>query len=284
MDDPGVTILFRRYAHRQVQVDPIPGGDPWKVFKFINVMPSNQLIVLVYIAGAFIPDIPKVIVHAHGPQGSGKNTFFRVIKKLTDPSSIEVLIHPRDRSELIQVLSHHHVALFDNLCELPGWMAEIPAQVATGSGILKRTLYTDDDDQIYTLLRSIGLNGINLVIDKADLMDRAVLLFIERIEETRRKRESELWAEFERERASILGGIIDAISKAMAIYPGVKFPFLFRMIDFTAWGYAIAEALGRPGDEFLECYRRNVERQTDEVIQGSALAAPGWMSGKVAQA
>jgi energy-coupling factor transporter ATP-binding protein EcfA2 len=265
-------ILFRRYAHQQAQVDPLPGGDPWKVFKFINVTPSNQLIVLIYIASAFIPDIPRVIVHAHGPQGSGKSTFFRVIKKLTDPSSIEILIRPRDRSELIQVLSHHHVCLFDNLYELPDWMPDILAQAATGSGISKRALYTDDDDHIYTLLRSIGLNGINLVIDKADLMDRALLLFIERIEESRRKKEADLWAEFENERPSILGGLVDGISKAMAIYPGVKLPFLFRMADFTAWGYALAEAFSRSGDEFLDCYRRNVEQQTDEVIQGNTLA------------
>jgi hypothetical protein len=265
-------ILFRRYAHQQVQISPVLGGDPWQFFKFVNVAKENQLLVLVYIISCFIPDIPHPIFNLHGSQGSGKTTFSRLVKRITDPSSTEAIIHPRDATELVQQLAHHHFIVFDNLSGLPDWMSDILAQACTGSGFSKRQLYTDDDDVIYSVKRCIGLNGINQIVGKPDLMDRCILLSLERIDPERRMEEAELWRQFDEIRPLIFGGILDTISRAMRIYPEVKLPFLYRMADFTRWGYAIAEALGRPGKEFLDSYQGNVERQTEEVIQRNTLA------------
>jgi hypothetical protein len=265
-------ILFRHYAHQQVQVNPTPGGDPWQVFEFVNVSEPNRLLVLVYIISCFIPDIPHPIFHPHGPQGSGKTCLCTVIKKLVDPSSVEAIISPRDVVQLVQMVAHHHICLFDNISTLPGWMSDILAQACTGGGFSKRQLYTDDDDIIYQVKRCIGLNGINLLISKPDLMDRAILLNLERIEPARRIEEGILWQKFNEEQASILGGILDVLAKTMAVYPNVKLPHLYRMADFTRWGFAIAEALGGLGVEFLGAYGKNIEVQNEEVIQGNTLA------------
>ncbi len=70
----------------------------------------------------------------------------------------------------------------------------------------------------------------------------------------------------------ILGGIFDVIANAMKGYSDVKLSHLPRMADFAKWGYAIAEALGGRGNEFLKSYQQNVERQNEEVIQGNTLA------------
>ncbi len=265
-------VLFRRYAHQQVQVRPTPGGDPWRVFEFLNVSEPNRLLVLVYIISCFIPDIPHPIFHPHGPQGTAKTCLCKAIKKLSDPSSIEAIITPRDVTELVQVLAHHHVCLFDNLSSLPSWMSDVLAQACTGGGFSKRQLYTDDGDIIYQVKRCIGLNGINLMISKPDLMDRAILLNLERIEPSRRIEEAILWQKFDEERPYILGGIFDVLAKAVAIYPNVKPSCLHRMADFTRWGFAIAEALGGLGEKFLIAYGRNIEAQNEEVVQGNTLA------------
>ena len=42
----------------------------------------------------------------------------------------------------------------------------------------------------------------------------------------------------------MIGGAFTLLSKAMAIYPHVELNELFRMADFTRWGYAVAEAAG----------------------------------------
>ena len=265
-------ILFRRYSHQQVQSTPVTGGDPYRVFKFLNVDTEHQLLVLVYIVSCFVPEIPHPIFHPHGPQGAGKTSLCRIIKKLCDPSEIETLIAPKGQSELVQTISHHHVCIFDNLSDLSSRMSDLLAQACTGGGFSKRQLYTDDEDVIYHVKRCIGLNGINLLISKPDLMDRSILLYLERIDPSTRIEEAKLWSSFDEAKPEILGGIFDTLSKAIVIYPSVKLSTLPRMADFAKWGYAIAEALGVGGNEFLIAYQKNIERQNEEVIQNNSLA------------
>ncbi|MDP6923560.1 MAG: BT4734/BF3469 family protein [Candidatus Scalindua sp.] len=275
-------ILFRRYSHQQAQSTPVGGSNPWKIFNSLNVDKENQLLVLVYIISCFIPDIPHPIFHPHGSQGAGKTTLCKVIKKICDPSSIETLITPKEITQLTQVISHHHVCLFDNMSDLPTWMSDLLAQACTGGGFSKRQLYTDDEDVIYQVKRCIGLNGINLLVSKPDLMDRTILLHLERIAQNKRVDEKELWKLFEREKPEIIGGIFDTLAKAMDIYPNVNLIQLPRMADFAKWGYAIAEALGHKGSEFIKAYQQNVERQNEEVIQHNtlALAVVAFMNDK----
>ncbi len=265
-------VLFRRYPHQMPQVTPIKGGNPFRIFDFLNVPKDQRLLTLICIISYFIPDIPHPIFHPHGPHGAGKTSLFRAIKRLCDPSSIEALIAPKNQSELIQIISHHHVCLFDNLSNISTQMSDILSQACTGGGFSKRQLYTDDDDIIYHVKRCIGINGINLLIKKPDLMDRSILIHLERIDPSKRIEESELWNRFDIVKPEILGGIFDAISRAMVIYPTVRLSTLPRMADFAKWGYAIAEGLGHDGNLFLESYRKNINLQNDEVIQSNTLA------------
>jgi hypothetical protein len=267
-----VPILFRRYAHQKQQVEPSTNGNAWDVFQFLNVDEQHHLLVLIYIIACFIPDIPHPIFHPHGQHGSGKTTLCNVIKKLCDPSSVEAIITPRDAMQLIQILAHHHVCLFDNMSDLPTWMSDILAQACTGGGFSKRQLFTDDEDIIYQVKRCIGLNGINLLISRSDLMDRSILLHLERISPSKRKDERELWADFEKSKSGILGGIFNILSKAMKIYPNIRPERLPRMADFARWGHAIASALGRNPSDFEKAYQLNIERQNEEVIANNTLA------------
>lgn len=265
-------ILFARYSHQQPQVKPLSDGNAWEIFDFLNFEDEDKLLVLVSIISFFIPDIPHPIIHPHGAQGSGKTTFCKVIKKLADPSSMETIISPKNAYELVQLLAHHHVSFFDNLSSFPGWMSDILAQACTGGGFSKRQLFSDDNDVIFHLKRCVGLNGINLLISKPDLMDRSILLRLKRIAPANRTGEDTIWNDFEEVRPYILGGIFDAISKAMKIYPTVKLKHLPRMADFTKWGYAITKALGKDPKVFLKDYKRNRSLQNDEIIRDSTLA------------
>lgn len=268
----GLPILFKQYSHQQAQVEPIKGGDPWKVFDYLNINEDNRLLVMVYVISCFVPEIPHPLIHPYGTQGAGKTTLCNIIKKLCDPSTITAIISPRDAAQLIQILSHHHICLFDNMSDLPSWMSDILAMACTGGGFSKRQLFTDDEDIVYQVKRCIGLNGINALITRPDLMDRALLLQQERIEPSKRIEEKKLWESFELEKPYILGGIFDALALAMAIYPDIKTETLFRMADFTRWGAAITVALGINPEEFIKAYGANIERQNEEVILNSALA------------
>jgi hypothetical protein len=265
-------ILFRRYSHQSVQITPVSGGDVRGVFCFLSITTDNQLLTLVLMISCLVPDIAHPIFHPHGAQGGGKTSMFLIMKRLIDPSSLEIIISPKDKSELIRQINRHHLPLFDNMSKIDGEMSDILCNACTGGGIAKRQLYTDDEDIIYNFKRCIGINGINLLISRPDLLDRTILLHLDRIDPEHRRDEAEMWQEFDKVKANILGGMFDILARAMAILPTIKLRNLPRLADFARWGYAIAEAIGKGlGEEFLEAYQKNINRQHAEIIQDNTL-------------
>lgn len=224
--------------------------------------------MLVYLVTCFIPDIPHPILIVYEDQGSAKSTLSKLLKRLIDPSVIEVSEFPRNTAELIQKLSHHWFVFFDNISHLSGSTSDILCKAVTGGGFSKRELYSDDEDIIYTFKRCVGLNGINLIATKPDLLDRSIIFEMERIPKDKRRLEKKI-KEFEKELPGILGDIFNIISKTMRIKPDVKFNVLPRMADFALWGCAIAQAMGYSQDQFLTAYYHNIESQNKEVVYGS---------------
>src|SRR4029077_14962360 len=96
----------------------------------------------------------------------------------------------------------------------------------TGEGFTKRQLFTDDDDVPYAYMRLRLFNGINLAIDKPDLLDRSLIVAVERIADNNRKDEKTIWQQFENERALLLGSIFDRLSGAIREYDNVQFSTL----------------------------------------------------------
>lgn len=272
VDEP--PILFRRYSHQQSQVIPTKIKVDLKEFNyFVNLAQPEQLkLLLVYVVSCFIPDIAHPIPILYGPQGAAKTTLGRMLRSLIDPSSVGVLSLPTAVNDLIQLISHHWFAFFDNVTSMTDWASDSLCRAVTGEGFSKRELYSDDDDVIYNFRRCIGLNGINVAAKKPDLLDRGILLKLERINGDKRKSERSLWKEFDELKPVMLGGIFDALSKAMKLHGSVKLNQIPRMADFTIWGCAIAEALGFSQSEFLQIYYTNIDQQNDEAIEESSVA------------
>ncbi len=265
-------ILFKRYMHQRIQVDPIPNGNVNRLFELVKINKNDQLLFIVYVITCYIADFPHPVMHLTGAQGASKSTVCCILKKLIDPSKVELPEIPRDKQELIQTLSHHHVSYFDNLSEISDWLSDLLCRAVTGLSAAKRTLYTNDQDFILSFKRCVGLSGITGLINKPDLLDRAIPFYLEPITEEERMEESVLWEKFEQIRPEILGGIFDLISKAIQIHATIKTSKLPRMADFAKWGFAIAEALGVNGEVFLKQYRAKIETQNNEVLEGHLLA------------
>ena len=63
------------------------------------------------------------------------------------------------------------------------------------------------------------------------------------------------------------------LSKAMSLYDEVELEETGRMADFTKWGYAIAEAAGIGGENFLQAYLNNQRRANLEAIESNPVGA-----------
>ncbi len=266
--------LFRRYSHQRSQAEPVAGGDLRELLRFVNLSdPSQKLLLLVYVVCCLVPDIPHPIPVLHGPQGSAKTTMFRMLRRLVDPSRVEVLSFPHSATELVQQLSHHWAPYYDNVSTLPIAVSDILCRAVTGEGFSKRELYTDDDDVIYRFQRCVGLNGVNVVAHKPDLLDRCILFGLEPINPVNRRPEKEIWIEFETARPHLVGSILDALSRAMELRPSINDSELPRMADFALWGCAIASAIGYSSEEFLAAYSCNAEARNEEALEASPVAA-----------
>lgn len=260
-------ILFRRYAHQRPQPEPVGGGDLQDLLQFVNLSdPSQQLLALVYLVSCLIPNIPHPIPVVYGAQGSAKSTFLRLLRRLIDPSATEILSFPRDFRELVQQLSHHWTPYYDNLSRLSASHSDALCRAVTGEGFSKRELYTNDEDMIYQFRCCPGLNGINVVAGKPDLLDRGILFGLEQIPEDKRKLEKDLLEEFEGVRPALFGAMLDALSGAMLLLPLLELARPPRMADFAKWGGAIATALGHSQEEFLAAFDQNMRIRNDEVL------------------
>lgn len=266
-------ILFQSYQHQKPQTLPVKGGKLEILTNYINLASDNErLLFLAYVVAAFLPGFPHPLLILHGSQGAGKSTPMRVMKELIDPSVLQGLSAPSSLEAFVQNAHHHSFVFFDNLSKMPPWFSDALARASTGDGFSKRTLYTDNDDTFYTLQRPIAINGINQVITKADLLDRSILLKLQRITPDKRKSEEEIWQQFAQDRPKILGAIFKVLSEALKVRKDLVLTGLPRMADFTRWGYAIAEAAGYTGEQFLEAYRDNIALQNEEAIEASPVA------------
>ncbi|MFH1866157.1 MAG: hypothetical protein ABIK85_09760 [Candidatus Eisenbacteria bacterium] len=267
-------ILFRRFSHQRALPEPAGGGDLHELLHFVNLGdPHQELLFLVYVVCCFVPDIPHPIVVLHGPQGSAKTTLFRLLRQLIDPSAVGVLSFPHSPSELVQQLSHHWAPCYDNISSISTPVSDILCRTVTGEGFSKRELFSDDEDIIYEFRRCVGMNGVNVVAQKLDLIDRCILFGLEPISPEDRRTEESIWGAFEEARPRLLGGALDALSRAIALRDSVRLATLPRMADFAFWGYAVAEALGHSGEEFLAAYEGNARARNEEALLASPVAA-----------
>lgn len=268
-------FLFRRFRHQEAQVEPQPNGDIEQLRAYINVTEDHDddwLLFLVNLVAAFVPGFPHPLLILYGPEGAGKTTPMRIMKKLIDPSAIEGLPLLSPGQDFMQVADHHAFLFFDNLSNMPTNISDALARASTGDGFSKRRHFTNDDDFVYKIQLPIAINGINQVVSKADLLDRAILIKLQRISLERRTSEEELWEAFDGSKPSILGAIFDILSRALQLRPTITLDNTPRMADFARWGCAIAEAAGYPKEQFLDAYYRNISLQTEWAIEASPVA------------
>jgi hypothetical protein len=116
------------------------------------------------------------------------------------------------------------------------------------------------------------LNGIEEIVTRPDLADRAVFLTLEPIPEERRRPEAELWAAFEVERPRILGVLLDAVVEGLKHLPETHLPRLPRMADFALWATACETALW-PAGTFWAAYCGNRDEAVEGVIDADPIAS-----------
>jgi len=189
-----------------------------------------------------------------------------------DPHIAPVRALARDERELMIAANNAHVLAFDNLSGLPGWLSDALCRLASGGSLAVRQLYTDDEEVLFQAARPILCNGIEEIIGRPDLADRAIFLTIPPIGERERRPEAMLWREFDHARPSILGALLDIAAHGLKMRPGIHGETLPRMADFALWAAACETALW-PAGTVARAYACNRRAALEGVIEADPVAA-----------
>ena len=266
-------VRFRRPAGMQPLPVPVQGGSVEVLRSFLNVQSDTDFVLVVAWALAVLRNRgPYPVIVLSGEQGSAKSTFSAILRSLLDPNTAPLRALPRENRDLFIAASNGHVLAFDNVSGLPSWTSDTLCRLATGGGFAVRQLYTDQDEVLFDATRPVILNGIEDIVTRPDLADRAVFLTLEAIPEERRRSEAELWAAFDAGRPGILGVLLDAVVQGLKMLPDTTLERLPRMADFALWATACETALW-PAGTFWSAYCSNRDEAVENVIEADPVAA-----------
>lgn len=266
-------ISFRRTAGMLPLPIPEPGGSIDDLRPFLNVHTENDFVLAVsWMLASLLDRGPYPVLLLVGEQGSAKSTFAATVRKPIDPNTSPLRALPRKDRDLFIAANNGHVLCFDNVSKLSDWISDTLCRLATGGGFAVRQLYTDQDEVLFDATRPSILNGIEDVVTRPDLAERALLLTLDAIPENRRRTEADLSAALDRVLPRILGVLLDALVHGLRRLPTVQLESLPRMADFALLATACETAFW-PEGTFVLAYAANREEGIDRVIESDPVAA-----------
>jgi energy-coupling factor transporter ATP-binding protein EcfA2 len=282
------TPLLRTESHQKPQDRPERSSDPTLIkdlFRdFMNIPDHSVALVCGWLGVSFMHHLTQPALYLTGEPASGKTTQLRVLRRLIDPSILELLDPPRRRQDAELQAAQNPILMYDNMPDgINAEMSEFWCRVITGGASSKRKHNENTEMVMINFKAPIGFNGINLGAAKADLLDRSIILHTLHIPRTSTKEEeAEFYPAFEKVKPNYLGAIFNGISKAMAIAPTLEVQSKGRFGDFVRWGAAFCEAVGYGSSRFLREYDENRKRQVAAALDGELLGrlVQDWLSWK----
>ena len=269
---PAAVVPLRFFRPRSLLAMPLPvhGGTVEQLRPFVNVKSDDMFrLLVVWLVAALMGNMPVPVMVIQGIQGSAKSTLLRVIRMLVDPAKGVLRGQPRHEHDLAIAASKSWLVTYDNLSFIPDWLSDALCRIVTGGAFAARRLYSDGDEVIFEYRRPAVLNGIEELVTRSDLLDRGLVLNLQKIEETERRDEEEFWREFELAQPRILGALLDTIAGVLRELPNVVLPRKPRMADFARVGVAVETTLGWPPGSFMTAYTGNRAIANEIAIEAS---------------
>jgi hypothetical protein len=276
-------VRFRRPAGLLPLPTPIRGGTLSPLRALLNVKhPEAFDLIASWLLGTLKPAGPYPILGLVGEQGTAKSTGARMLRSLIDPNVSPLRTEPREEGDLLIAATNGAIVALDNISHLSSAMSDALCRLATRGGLSKRTLYTDDGETLIDVQRPILLIGIEAVVTRADAVDRALLVELEKIPDDERRTEAELDAAFEKCRPELLGALLDAASTALRNWSTTQPERLPRMADFARWVEAGAPAFGWEPGQFITIFTANRSEADEIAIEAlpAGAAVRVFMKGK----
>lgn len=249
---------------------PVPevNGDYEKLWDYINIPEKYRLLVLAWILEAFRPDTPYPILALYGQQGTAKSSTQKKLKELLDNNVSNLRNLPKTTQEIFLSASGLIIS-YENVSFLNADVQDAFCSLATGSGFVTRELYTNNGEFVIEAKRAIIINSIPIIVTAQDLASRTILIELPKIAY---KSESDLKKDWDSDKGSILGGLMDLFVKTLNKLPSVELEELPRMADFAKLGEAMSQVLGHDVGYFTRVYKENSSDIMHDAIEDSPVA------------
>jgi hypothetical protein len=248
---------------------PIPtrGGSLDDLWRLLNFKEPDRPLVLGWLLSCLTPDGAKPILALSGAKGSGKSSAAQLLKRLTDPTDVSLGGSAVDQRQFAVSAANRWVLCFDNLTHLSTEEQNLLCRASTGGGFTYRALYSDLEEVSVKYRRPQILTGVDLVPTRGDLLDRCLIVRLERIPDESRLPEAELEALTAKLLPGIYGALLDLLATALRNLPTTKPAKLPRMADFAQ----LCMAAGIPN--FEEVYGKNIEVGCQEAVEANPITS-----------
>jgi hypothetical protein len=282
-------VKFRRRTGMQALPTPAhTDGTLDDLLRPLLNLPGDRdwALVLAWLLACFRADGPFPVLLFRGEQGSGKSVAVRLLRRVVDPSKVDLDAEPRELRDIAIAAGNSWLLAYDNISHLPQWLSDALCRLATGGGFRTRQLYENDEEMLFSHKRPVVLTGVDDVVTSSDLLDRLITVSPPVIPVTERRTEAAIWDEFDGVAPLILGSILGALSGTLAALPRItdRAVDLPRMADFALWSLASEYALDRPPGTFLDAYAHSRQDAHAVALEASPIAAAllAWLAERPA--
>ena len=144
-------------------------------------------------------------------------------------------------------------------------------RACTGGGISVRKLYTDMEENTFTFHSPIILNGVSAPSMSPDLIDRSLIINLDRILEQNRKKKDVIEAKRDALLPKVRGYLLGIVADALRSGP-TQTALLPRLADFAGWADACTVAMGYKEGAFMDAYLKLAREAAQEAVRSDALA------------
>lgn len=263
--DPGPDVpLFRRSEATQPLSTPERGGSLRVLRDLLGLSREDPRWALVrgWLVGALFAEIPRPLLWATGPQGSGKSTRAQMILSTLEPQSALGKEPGKSERDDSTAARGRYLVSYDNVTGVSQSTSDFLCRLVTGVTDDRRALYTDDGLRPVAYKRSGVATSLTLPAGLGpDAVERLAVVEFDRIPEGDRRGERAMMTAFKAASPALLGAVLDDVSLVLTHLPAVMresrpWP---RMADFGMVLAALDAGLGLGDDNgHLSAYRRSV--------------------------
>lgn len=215
-----------------------------KHFKFQS--DSDLKLFMLYLVSCFLglEEIQHPILVLKGEKGASKSTTMRMLSKIISPQITDLSGQFNNLDDLQLNMANSYMVTLDNMREIPKKVSDVLCRVVTGGSYQKRKLYTDNEMLNLDLNCLVVISSIVMPIKEPDLVDRSLILELQRIDAKERISENIIWKEFNKDLPQILGSIFKIVAKVLQDTTPIENVYYIRLVDFHQACLRIGKAYG----------------------------------------